>query len=624
MPLKSYIFICRWLLSISALALLQSSCFGQVQFVDVAQQAGIDHFVNPHPFAQQRTGGAAWFDFNNDGWEDIYLTGSGLGDKLYQNNADGTFTDKSVESSIESVTSGIVTMGVATGDINRNGFEDIIITTDFSNNNLVFLNNGDGTFSEESQNLGITDVAFSLGASLADFNADGWLDLYVCNWMDNPLFETTYTDRYYINDGDGSFTDFTNQYGLLSTNRAGAACLATDFDNDGDADLAVVNDYGIVPWIEGNRLFENLGTGFNDVSAASGFSLEVFGFGIGAGDIDEDLDMDYYISAIGRNSLLINDQGSFTDIAGMSGVWSQWNVVDSVAAPIFTQGMSWGTALFDYDNDTYLDIFSSNGRLPLPEEEQQITIDESRMFRNISATGVFDDVSLEVGLDLEEDNKGCAKADFDHDGDIDLLIVTNDSVGGLDRTVLMRNEGGNAFNWGQFVLQGETSNFQGIGARIWLYANGRTFLREIDSGGGSYLSHHSKVVHFGLDDISEIDSVIVDWPSTEPQTYVGEFVNARTILFEGQGPITGNNGMDTNESHSSVKIYPVPSLDGVLNVNADLAYDRLDILDINGKVVLTTSIRGELRLEIHHLATGTYFLCAYGDDTPYQNRIIVK
>ena len=582
-----------------------SPAYSQVTFSDVSMSAGIDHHVNPHPYAQQRTGGVAWFDFDNDGWEDLYFTGAGNGDQLYRNLQNGQFEDVSITSGIFDLTVGILTLGVATGDLNRDGFEDIVLSTDASHGSLVLFNNGTNAFIDGSMNAEVIDTSFSFGVSVMDFNNDGWLDIYFANWLDNPLFETTYSDRLYENDGDGTFTDVTNITGIYSIARAGTGCGFSDFDLDGDLDLLLINDYGPLFWTEGNKLFENVSNGFSDISSGSGFDIDIFGFGIATGDFDEDGDFDYYINQIGSNSLLVNDGGTFFDIAATVGVEARWNVIDSANAAVFTEGMSWGNCFFDYDNDSYLDLFVSNGRLPLYGQES-VDIDENRLFRNLGA-GNFEDVSVQSGMAHGLNNKGCAAADYDHDGDMDMAVVTSDTVNGTGRTMLMQNQGGSGFNWLALELVGVTSNLEAVGATVRVYFEGRMLIREVEPGGGSYLSQHSKVVHVGLGQAQSVDSVAVRWPGGLTESFHGLGINQRLQLVEGTGGmITGVE----QEYGSIMKIFPNPSSSSVhISVN-DENDAHLFVHDIAGRIIAHLHLSGskyEQRVELGTLSNGTYF-----------------
>lgn len=596
-----------------ALTLICQSGISQVHFTNTAAEAGIDHFAVPQSNlgVVVSTGGAAWFDFDNDGWEDLYLTGGTLPDKLYRNNQDGTFADVSQQTGIYNGSSAVSTTGVSTADINRDGFVDILVNTINEQSNVVFINQGDGTFSDMASVIGITDMALASGISIADYDEDGWLDLYYTNWrtigQSGWPEETGYPDRLYHNNGDGTFTDVTPGSVLWSEFGCGLASSFTDFDLDGDVDLILANDYGAQAWSDSNRLFMNDNGMFTDVSISMQFDNGFNAMGIAGADYDEDLDMDYYITDTGPNSLFRNDGNVFTDVAAIAGVQSQYNWSDTTGQMIVVPSWSWGTAFFDYDNDTYIDLFSSNGPLL-----GTLNSDENRLFKNNQASGTFDDVSAITGMNNRYRNSGCAVADYDKDGDLDMIVVGVDVVGSGNpsRTLLMKNEGGNINNWLEVSLSGTTSNPEAIGSILYLYVDGRTFIREVDSGGSSFYSHHSKVVHFGLGSYEYIDSLRVIWPQGNEQVLYQIGANQQVDVIESQGPVT----VQMTEEIDCI-LYPNPVQDK-LNFrlsesisNSQSGFNRFEIVDLLGNVIRQGEFKARaFSINLNKLGNGSYWL----------------
>jgi hypothetical protein len=587
--------------------LCSMSSSGQVVFQDVALNSGIDHkcSIASAPFVGPMAGGAGWIDYDDDGWEDLVLVGGLSNGKLYRNNGDGSFQDVSVETGIAGFVDGVSTNGVSVGDLDRNGFEDLIITTEALSNNLVLMNDGNGNFTEESMSRGIVDVSFSAGIAIGDYNQDGWLDLYFANWRQDAINfpENGYPDRLYQNNGDGTFNDVTAAQSMWSDVGAGLAPSFSDYDLDGDVDLLLANDFGQFEWSDENRLFINDDGVFSDVSQIMGFNQGINAMGIAAGDYDEDGDFDYYVTNIAENLLLRNDIDSFSDQASQAEVLSQFSLIDT-AGMLYANSWSWGTTFLDYDNNTELDLFVSNGHWsPFGTTGRS---DENRLYRKVSGLATFEDVSVQTGMADAGVHRGCAAADYDRDGDMDLVVVQYDSVGGSQRTMLMRNNGGNTSNWLEVELSGIVSNLDGIGSTVYIYVDGRVLMRQVDSGGSSYLSHHSKILHFGLGEYGMIDSVLVVWPNGNNQTVESIVTNQRLEIVE-EAIIVGVD----YQQEKLVSCYPNPA-------NTTIHIHRMGKYEVEINYSFITSLgqsvtRGVLlpnqnSIDVTHLADGVYVL----------------
>jgi hypothetical protein len=296
-------------------------------------------------------------------------------------------------------------------------------------------------------------------------------------------------------------------------NQNGCALAATwsDYDNDGDLDLMVINDFG--PVNVPNRLFRNDGPGgpggwiFTDVSAESGFDFAMYGMGIAVGDIDLDGDFDYYMTDIGPNNLALNNgDGTFTDIAASAGV-------EASDPDIYGgQGLvSWGTEFFDADHDGYVDLFVANGGAP-PEKwpdmfgADYVDQNPNYTYKNLH-NNTFSERHTQIGITVEQYNRGAAFSDYDNDGDVDIYIG---NLQGFN--TLYRNDGGNVKNWLKVKAIGTIGNRDAIGARIKASVWGITQMREIN-GGSSFLSRNSLVAHFGVNNVTLLDKVVVAFPS---------------------------------------------------------------------------------------------------------------
>lgn len=510
------------------------SIYGQEQFVDITQEAGIQHQYQV--YEGTFGGGACVFDLNNDGYEDIYITSGTAADVLYLNKGNGTFKNIIKNSGLE-ITNDFVTQGAVSADVNKDGYRDLFITTitttDGKNiipraKNLLFLNNGDATFQEATQAYGLEDLnSFSTGASFGDFNADGYPDLYVGNYFqeftgklgvikDATIVSANQTAKSYLleNIGGKKFENVYETYGL-GHKGFGFGGVFTDFDNDKDQDLLVNHDFGYkaVP----NFLYQNQypSNEFEDVSKKTQMDLKINAMGSAVGDYNNDGWMDYYITNIKFN-LLMQNQGvqlPFIDRAKEMGTYNL--------------SISWGANFADFDHDTDLDLFVSNGDLnpnctPMGnfyfENSQTHFIDRARAL-NIGDYGV---------------GRGSITFDMDNDGDLDLLVVNQKPI--LDypipsSTKLYRNDLSNG-NWLQIALQGREADFNGIGSRITVIADGTKMIREIDGGGSSHLSQNSVIAHFGLAKIKIIDSVIIDWTGGKRQILTEINVNQLLKITE--------------------------------------------------------------------------------------------
>ncbi len=496
----------------------------KAQFVENASNVNINHL---HIEPQIMGGGAAFFDYNNDGFDDLYLTGGSGIDQFYENNGDGTFTEKATSVGL-SITATHNTVGVATGDIDNDGFRDVFVTTDKFSANLLFRNNGDGTFTDISASAGILHQAWSTSVSFGDYNLDGFLDIYVANYCNFPFtagvpyYETNisgFTNFFYVNNGDNTFTEKADLLGVQDNGTA-LAVTFTDFDNDNDMDIYLGNDFGSD--FNPNALFENLYPidSFARVGITTNTNASMYAMSTVTGDYDEDGLLDYYVSNMMENKLYNNTGNNvFSDEANSLNVEA-------------TSVTSWGGLFFDYNNDSYLDLFVASGQMMFDNPNQYQV---NNLFIN-NGNNTYSDVTITAGIADSSRSRGAAYSDFDNDGDLDFVLVNVDSSQtSTDKTWFMENQGTGLGNWLKIKLRGTTNNRDGFGSHVTVFVNGRSLLREADGGSG-YLSHNSSVLHFGLGTETVIDSIRVNWPGGAEQIETGININQQIEIVE-QGTI---------------------------------------------------------------------------------------
>jgi hypothetical protein len=514
----------------AAVAWLPSPSAAQ-DFREVSRSAGIEHVCyDPNRIC----GGAAFLDYDGDGWEDLYLTGGLNPDRLYRNQGDGTFEDVTDAAGLGMLSS-VNTVGVVAGDVDNDGDPDLFVTTAEDQRNYL-LRNDDGSFTDVSDAAGITGDDWSTGAAFGDVNGDGWLDLYVANYAlyDGLPYDEHLTggisNQLYRSNGDGTFTDVAEALGVDNFDGLTLAVAFADFDRDRRVDLYVANDFGQI--FLPNAFFLNEGGVFRDIAEAAGTDAGMNSMGVAVGDIDEDGDYDFFVTNMDRNRLYLNVSENplrYEDVA----------VARAVSDSFST---SWGTAFLDYDNDSYLDLVVANGRV-LPSYNladpkralRLIQAHENRLYRG-SQGGGFTEVSRPAGVADTTRGRGLAVADYDRDGDMDLVVtvVTREERTSA-HTLLYRNEVGSRQNWLFVELRGTESSRDAIGSEVELVAGERRWRRQI-LGGSSYLSQHANAVHFGLGDRAAADSMIVRWPSGRTDRFAGLAANQTVRVVEGEAP----------------------------------------------------------------------------------------
>lgn len=485
-------------------------------FRDISANIGINTYcLDRHDMG----GGVVFFDYNQDNYPDLFIIGGEAPCALYRNNWDGSFSNVSKTAGLD--LADFTTVGAAVGDIDNDGDQDVLVTTSRDFANVLLENNGDGTFTDISEEAGIKELAWSTSASFGDFNLDGLIDIYVSNYamyQGEPFSQNIrggYSNFLYQNMGNNQFVNVANGLGVADIG-CGLATAFTDSDNDHDADIYVANDFGLS--FEPNELYINQypQNNFDPIASFAGVKVKINAMGIAIGDYDEDGDFDYYVTNIADNPFFENTQSGslFNDIGIEKGISNP-------------DGTSWGTAFLDYNNDSYLDLVVANGQVIEASHQN----DENRLFQG-GKEHQFEDVSKTVGIASPKRCRGLSFADMDNDGDLDVLFgVVDANEQAEENALLYQNITANKNNWFKVKLQGTHNNRNGYGSRVRVVIGDRSLIREAD-GGSSYLSHSFNVIHFGLGNSSTVDSLIVTWPGGHQDIYTHLKANAAVTVVE--------------------------------------------------------------------------------------------
>ncbi len=507
------------------LCLFSSYLFSQ-GYTDVSVSSGVG-FVHQGHLDSYDMGvgtGAAWFDFDNDGWQDLYITNRSGANKLFRNLGDGTFSDVAVSTGVaDAMNDG---GGAVAGDINNDGFIDLYLAN--SDNNILFKNNGNSTFTDITipAGLDIMGPNRSTSATFGDYNNDGFLDLYIAHHM--GIMSTgigSTQDYFFINNGNETFTDMSQS--MLNTAllvNPGFIGGWSDIDGDLDQDLIVINDCPLGPApLYGTLIFENEG-GTHPVSnwqmTESSPSLIgddcAHGMGLAIGDPDRDGDFDILYSNVGLLKYFINNSGVFEEnnTAGF----------DIQVGNYF----SWGCSFLDYDNDGWQDASVAIGSLTLdgggdPDQESQF-------FQN-NADGSFTDIAPALGLDDDARTRTIVHADYDKDGDLDLLMINYN-----DEVRLFRNDVVNSNNYLRIALESTLSAPNGIGAKVEVNTNDGVS-QYFEMRAGSDLGGCNELfAHFGLGVATGVNYVKINWLSGAESILNNPSINSVITMAEPASP----------------------------------------------------------------------------------------
>ncbi|CAM3269342.1 CRTAC1 family protein [Rhodothermus bifroesti] len=531
--------------------------YPRITFVEVTHLAGIDF----RHFSGQRTSqipedmgsGAAWGDYDRDGWEDLYVVNTigpltmtrdegrkaGTCNRLFRNNGDGTFTDVTKTARVGFCGWG---MGATWGDYDNDGWPDLIVTA--FGELVLYHNNGDGTFTEVTQRAGLSGFeGFWTGASWGDYDNDGDLDLYITGYVRyvpmendptalgfdienppgiNPSSFEPERNLLFRNNGDGTFTEVASRAGVANPMGKSLSAAWVDLDQDGWLDLYVAND------VSDNAFFRNRGDGtFEDLSYPALVADYRSSMGIAVGDWDGDGDLELFLThwVAQENAFytnLIREEGKllFRDEADRYGL-----------GQISLDYVGWGTFFFDYNNDGRPDLFVTNGSTLQQRDRPQLLVPQKDLlFWNRGADGFYD-VSAVSGsyFDSLFVGRGAAFADYDRDGDLDLFVVNHGTRG-----VLLRNEGGSQQSWLQVALESRSCNRMALGAWVRVVVGNSAQVQQIGAQ-SSYLSQNSYVAHFGLGEAAVVDTVEVIWPCNGKRQRL-EHVPARQRILIVESP----------------------------------------------------------------------------------------
>ena len=541
-------------------------------FVDAAEQSALrfvhDNGATGQYYMPELLGaGVALFDYDNDGDLDVYLvqdapidgTRANPGNRLFRN--DGLsggfphFTDVTPQAGVGLKAHG---MGVATGDIDSDGLVDLYVTNFGSN--VLYRNKGNGSFEDITARAGVDDARWSTSAAFLDYDRDGNLDLFVANYVAfTPAGNKVCTDqagardhcppgayapvpaRLFHNDGGATFTDVTEPSGVSRAYGAGLGVAVGDFDDDGWPDIYVAND--ATP----NQLWINKHDGtFEDRGLLSGTAFNALGrpegsMGIALGDADGDGDEDLFVTNImGESHVLYQNDGhaNFDDARGRSGL-----------GPATASMTGFGTNWVDYDNDGRLDLFITNGAVNIIDRlrgQPAPYVQTSQLLHN-EGQGRFRDVSGESGPAFTrlEVGRGAAFGDIDNDGDIDIVVTSNNGPVRLllnetnapagSRTTSARANGAASRHWLEVALRAPRGNRFGLGARVGVVRAGAATLWRRARTDGSYLSAGDSRVHFGMGADARVDAVVVEWPDGAIESFTGVPPDRIVTLNRGEG-----------------------------------------------------------------------------------------
>jgi hypothetical protein len=565
------LFLCGLL---SFILLGADHAYGQNYYQEISAEAGISH-----PGFNRS---AAVGDYNNDGHDDIFVCRINSSNLLYKNNGDNTFTEVAAELGLDF--SGNSNTAVW-GDLDNDGWIDLYVTSR-AQANLLYHNNGDGTFTEIGETAGVAVKRNPRSVHVVDYDKDGLLDIYVANLGEE--------NNFFKNLGNMTFEEVIFQTNAVDRSIAQAA-IFFDYDNDGDQDLYLSHDA-----YRTNILYRNNDQGyFQNVAKESNTDIEIQSMGVDVADINRDGWLDMYITNLGKNVVLMNNQdGTFRNASTETGLTDV--------------GMGWGNVFLDFDNDGLIDVYTANDSYfsPPPNVLQ----------RNLGKD-TFGIVDANTAIASKGGGYGAATLDVNHDGLLDIFVSNT----GNDGNQLFLNITSNSGNYLKIKARGTTSNRDAIGTKITLESEGQIFTDEINGGSG-FASQNSLTLHFGLGNLENIDKMTVVWPNGNKEVYENLPVNEKLNLFEGEGwfydslplyeLLLGPNPMDERQTVS-------------LSIRKPQFID-IQLLDLKAGVVYQL-VSEEMPAGVHgfewkkgNLQAGLYFLKVISDNGVDIRKVVVK
>ncbi|MFQ5423421.1 MAG: FG-GAP-like repeat-containing protein [Phycisphaerae bacterium] len=512
-------------------------------FTEEALARGLNYFMPQRPSLERFGYGMAFVDLDGDRDPDVVVTGAAGGRAgIFENDGAGVFTDRSMSNGIPFL---LGRSGVVALDYDADGDMDLYFTQ-IDQPNVLARNDGNFQFVDVSAAAGVDDPGRGTGATVGDYDGDGWLDIHVPKYGVDGLGQPD-RDALFHNLGDGTFAEVAGALGVADPSR-GWQSVFFDMDWDGDVDLYVSNDKKVATeLVMHNHLYENVGGTFNDISATSGTNVNIYSMGIAVGDFNANGWQDLYCTnlPIDPFNVLCTNQGG--------GVFTR----DEVAAGVQSQRVGWGAVFFDYDNDGNEDLYVCN------------MMGANRLYVN-SGTWPATDMGPTLGVADALDSFAVAVGDIENDGDLDLLVQNND-----DNVRLYINHEGELRHWIEFDVIGRGSNLYAVGAHVAIRVGSVWSHRQIIAGGNNYKSQNELRVHFGLNAALAVDEVQVTWPGGAVSRTLTNIASDQAYPLFPPGRLGDGNGDGV-----------IDALDVGIMVNvllgADTGIEHTAVNDMNG------------------------------------------
>ncbi len=497
-----------------------------IQFIDITSQAGLSYvhsFATGGPVGEPQliSGGVAAGDYDKDGWVDLYVARGSIGPNLLLRNlGNGTFVDVGESAGVD--LSGIVTSGPTFADFSGDGFLDLFLGGISPTKISLFVNNGNGTFSDITASVPQDGISSrnTFSVAFSDYDLDNDLDFFMTHWGSGVVNGTS--EHLWRNNGDSTFTDVSTESGISATYQGVQdftfAPNFADINNDGYPDILLSGDFGT------SQVFVNQKNGTFTNTTDTNVITDENAMGAAVADYDNDGDLDWFVSSIydpnmdaeanwgiSGNRLYRNKgDGTFDDVTIQAGVEHGF--------------WGWGSCFADFDNDGNLDLVHVNGfGLSAQDTAFEFFEDPTRLFMS-NGNGTFTEKALKLGLDDVGQGRGVVCFDFDRDGDVDLFIANNNQA-----PKLFRNDGGNNNDFLNVKLNGLPPNTEGVGSRVTIAIGNKAQMRELNAG-SNFVSQNPVLAHFGLGDAELIDEVRVDWLDGETTLLTNVPINQFLIV----------------------------------------------------------------------------------------------